>query len=74
MLRGQAYEQFSEAFVAGSKAGIMDAINKTVLSLRTTVAQQSCSLLQELAEHLGAALDPFVENLLPTLGKMAYVN
>ena len=42
-----------------------------LLSLRTTVAQQACALVQELAEHLGSAYDLFVENLLPVLAKMA---
>jgi len=41
------------------------------MSLRTTVAQQSCAAVQELAEYLGVSFDPFVENLLPVLGKMA---
>lgn len=43
-------------------------------SLRTTVSQQSCSLVQELAEYLGPAFDPSAELLLPTLGKMACVS
>jgi hypothetical protein len=42
-----------------------------IVSLRTTVSQQSCALMQELAEALGPAFDPFVENVLPILGKMA---
>ena len=42
-----------------------------ILSLRTTVAQQSCSAIHELVEKLGTAFDPFVENLMPVLGKMA---
>lgn len=42
-----------------------------MLSLRTTVAQQSCALVQELAEYLGPAFDPSVDAVLPTLGKMA---
>lgn len=42
-----------------------------IMSLRTTVAQQSCAVVQELPEHLGSSFDPFVEGLLPVLGKMA---
>jgi CLIP-associating protein 1/2 len=42
-----------------------------IVSLRTTVSQQSCALMQELAEALGPAFDPFVENVLPILAKMA---
>lgn len=41
------------------------------MSLRTTVAQQSCALVQELAEALGPSLDPSLDLLLPVLGKMA---
>ena len=41
-----------------------------LLSLRTTLAQQSCAFVQEVTEALGSALDPFVENLLPILAKM----
>ncbi|EIW72825.1 hypothetical protein TREMEDRAFT_42004 [Tremella mesenterica DSM 1558] len=39
--------------------------------LRTTVAQQSCAVVTELAETLGPAFDHFVELILPVLGKMA---
>lgn len=52
----------------------MDVSDGEVLSLRTTVAQQSCAILQELAEHLGSSLDPFVDSILPVLGRMAYVD
>jgi CLIP-associating protein 1/2 len=84
MLRGQAYEQFPEAFVAGLKHGFFEGLSKTVslftcrshadtqiVSLRTTVSQQSCALMQELAEALGSSFDPFVENVLPILAKMS---
>lgn len=37
------------------------------------MAQHSCALVQELAETLGPSFDPFVDLLLPNLGKMAYV-
>ncbi|ORY28597.1 clasp N terminal-domain-containing protein [Naematelia encephala] len=71
MLRGQASKQYLEAFVAGLKVGIMEGLSKTLLSLRTTLAQQSCAAVQELVEYLGPAFDPFVDHLLPILGKMA---
>jgi CLIP-associating protein 1/2 len=45
--------------------------DKQIVSLRTTVSQQSCALLQELAEALGSSFDPFVENILPILAKMS---
>lgn len=86
MLRGQVFATQSEAFAAGLKNGILEGITKTVrapfespsrrlmtqlMSLRTTVAQHACALVQELAEHMKNAFDPSVEHVLPVLGKMA---
>ncbi|KAK8865635.1 hypothetical protein IAR55_000780 [Kwoniella newhampshirensis] len=71
MLRGQAHVKYTEAFVAGLKGGISEGISKTIMSLRTTVAQQTCMLVRELAENLGASFDQFVEFFLPILGKMS---
>lgn len=73
MLRGQVFAKQPEAFLAGLKGGIIDGVSRTLMSLRTTLAQQSCALVQELAETLGPSFDPSVEALLPVLGKMAYV-
>ncbi|TXT04549.1 uncharacterized protein COLE_07368 [Cutaneotrichosporon oleaginosum] len=71
MLRGKVFAKQPEAFLAGLKGGIVDGISRTLMSLRTTLAQQSCALVQELAETLGPSFDPSAEALLPTLGKMA---
>ncbi|WVQ97020.1 hypothetical protein IAU59_004130 [Kwoniella sp. CBS 9459] len=71
VLKGGVWRKFNEAFVAGLKGGIMEGVSKTILSLRTTVAQQSCFLLKELVEHLGSSFDQFIEYWLPILGKMA---
>ncbi|KJE04556.1 protein STU1 [Cryptococcus gattii NT-10] len=71
MMKGQAHVKYQAAFIAGLKDGIVEGLSKTVLSLRTTVAQQSCYLLKELPEGLGATFDNFVEYLLPILGKMS---
>ncbi|ORX34125.1 clasp N terminal-domain-containing protein [Kockovaella imperatae] len=71
MLRGHAYQNYPEAFLLGLKTSMIDGVSRTLLSLRTTVAQQSCAVIQELAEYLGSAFDPFVESLLAVLGKMA---
>ncbi|OCF43209.1 hypothetical protein I317_02916 [Kwoniella heveanensis CBS 569] len=71
MLKGGVWGKYNEAFVAGLKGGIIEGVSKTIVSLRTTVAQQSCFLLKELVEHLGSGFDQFVEHLLPILGKMA---
>ncbi|KAL1405184.1 suppressor of tub2 mutation [Vanrija albida] len=71
MLRGGASSKYSDAFLASLKGDVIDGIAKTLLSLRTTVAQQACALVQELAEHLGTLFDSCLEPLLPVLGKMA---
>ncbi|WVO13086.1 hypothetical protein L204_100696 [Cryptococcus depauperatus] len=71
MLKGGSHNKYKEGFISGLKSGGIEGVGKTVLSLRTTVAQQSCSLLKELPEYLGSRFDPFVEHLLPILGKMA---
>ncbi len=83
LLRGQAHVKHPESFLIGLKMVGTEGISKTVsegddiladyqiLSLRTTVAQQACAVVQELAENLGSSFDPLVENLLPVLAKMA---
>ncbi|WVR05607.1 hypothetical protein IAU60_002628 [Kwoniella sp. DSM 27419] len=71
MLKGGVWNKYSEAFIVGLKSGIIEGVSKTIVSLRTTVAQQSCFLVKELAEHMGSGFDPFVEPLMPILGKMA---
>ncbi|WOO85720.1 Protein STU1 [Vanrija pseudolonga] len=71
MLRGGASSKYSDAFLASLKGDVIDGIAKTLLSLRTTVAQQACALVQELAESLGTSFDACLEPLLPVLGKMA---
>jgi CLIP-associating protein 1/2 len=84
MLRGGAAKKYPDAFATGVRASL-EGIVKTVcrlldeliyqlMSLRTTVSQQACATIQELAEHLKSGFDPCVEGLLPSLGKMAYVN
>ncbi|BEJ18190.1 hypothetical protein CspHIS471_0704670 [Cutaneotrichosporon sp. HIS471] len=71
MLRGQVFAKHPDAFVAGLKGDIIDGVSRTLTTLRTTLAQQSCALVQELAETLGPSFDPSAEVLLPTLWKMA---
>ncbi|WVQ71295.1 hypothetical protein IAR50_000822 [Cryptococcus sp. DSM 104548] len=71
MIKDQAHVKYQDTFVAGLKNGLLEGVAKTILSLRTTVAQASCILLRELAEGLRSAFDNFVEYLLPILGKMA---
>nr|XP_018264986.1 uncharacterized protein I303_03168 [Kwoniella dejecticola CBS 10117]OBR87144.1 hypothetical protein I303_03168 [Kwoniella dejecticola CBS 10117] len=71
MLKGGVWAKFSEAFIQGLKSGILEGVSRTIVSLRTTVAQQSCYLMKELAETLGPSFDQFVEHLLPILAKMS---
>ncbi|KIR43244.1 protein STU1 [Cryptococcus deuterogattii 99/473] len=65
MMKGQAHVKYQAAFIVGLKDGIVEGLSKTAM------AQQSCYLLKELPEGLGAAFDNFVEYLLPILGKMS---
>lgn len=43
MLRGQAYQQFPEAFVSGLKGGMMEGITKTVCLRGTLLANRRLS-------------------------------
>ncbi|KAK4684711.1 hypothetical protein P7C73_g5453, partial [Tremellales sp. Uapishka_1] len=70
LLRGQAFQKYPDHFVNGLRT-VLEGLGKTLMSLRTTVSQQSCAVTFELAEYLRTAFDPCVEALLPILGKMA---
>nr|XP_019007659.1 uncharacterized protein I206_07674 [Kwoniella pini CBS 10737]OCF46440.1 hypothetical protein I206_07674 [Kwoniella pini CBS 10737] len=71
MLKGGVWTKFHETFIQGLKSGILEGVSKTIVSLRTTVAQQSCYLMKELTETLGPSFDQFVDHLLPILAKMS---
>ncbi|KAI0959785.1 hypothetical protein AcW1_004513 [Taiwanofungus camphoratus] len=71
MLKGEVHERFTDTFFFGLKNGFIDASLKTLASLRTTVAANTCSLYSELAIALGSALDPFSDVLLTHLIRMA---
>ncbi|EKM59683.1 uncharacterized protein PHACADRAFT_170270 [Phanerochaete carnosa HHB-10118-sp] len=71
MLKGDVHERFTETFLQGLKNGFIDASLKTLVSLRTTVAANTCSLYSELAITLGAAIDPLCETLYINLLKLA---
>ncbi|KAH9179965.1 clasp N terminal-domain-containing protein [Lactarius sanguifluus] len=58
MLKGDVHIRYSEAFVSHLKL-FVDASLKTLASLRTIVATNTCSLYNELAVTLGTALDPY---------------
>ncbi|KAF9729348.1 suppressor of tub2 mutation [Paraphaeosphaeria minitans] len=67
--KGNAPSEFHGAFVAGIKS-LLDGILKVANSLRTTMSSNGCQLVQDLANTLGPAIDPWVEILLQTFIKM----
>ncbi|KAI0771878.1 clasp N terminal-domain-containing protein [Trametes elegans] len=71
MLKGDVLERYADTFMHGLKNGFMEASLKTLASLRTTVASNTCALYNELAIALGSALDPFGELLFTHLIRMA---
>ncbi|KAI0829465.1 clasp N terminal-domain-containing protein [Trametes gibbosa] len=71
MLKGDVLERYSDTFMQGLKNGFMEASLKTLASLRTTVAGNTCALYDELSIALGPALDPFCELLFTHLLRMA---
>ncbi|GJE84641.1 clasp N terminal-domain-containing protein [Phanerochaete sordida] len=71
MLKGDVHERYPETFLQGLKNGFIDASLKTLHSLRTTVAANTCSLYAELATALGMAIDPLCETMYINLLKMA---
>ncbi|KAI9067582.1 hypothetical protein FKP32DRAFT_1588408 [Trametes sanguinea] len=71
MLKGDVLERYPDTFLHGLKNGFMEASLKTLASLRTTVAGNTCALYSELAIALGPALDPFCELMYTNLIRMA---
>ncbi|PPQ79539.1 hypothetical protein CVT25_003421 [Psilocybe cyanescens] len=71
MLKGEVHVKYQEQFLTGLKDGFIMWSTKTLASLRTTVAINTCCLYSELAIALGPLLDPHCEVLLTNLLKMA---
>ncbi|KAK1231726.1 suppressor of tub2 mutation [Marasmius sp. AFHP31] len=71
MLKGDVHNRYLDVFLACLKDGFIQWSLKTLASLRTTVAVNTCLLYSELAVALGNLLDPFCETLLTSLLKMA---
>ncbi|KAK5112268.1 hypothetical protein LTR62_004429 [Meristemomyces frigidus] len=69
LLTGNAPNEYHGAFMAGLKS-VIDGILKVANSLRTTMSTNGSQLVQELARHLGPALDTHVEILLQNFIKM----
>ncbi|KAJ6510018.1 clasp N terminal-domain-containing protein [Mycena vitilis] len=70
MIKGEIHLRYTDTFMASMKEFIQLSL-KTLASLRTTVAVNTCSLYTEMAVALGAALDPFCDTLYTNLLKMA---
>ncbi|KAI9510431.1 clasp N terminal-domain-containing protein [Russula earlei] len=70
MLKGDVHVRYAETFISHLKSFI-DASLKTLASLRTIVATNTCSFYNELAVALGPTLDPYVDTLLSNLLRMA---
>ncbi|KAF9563665.1 hypothetical protein CPC08DRAFT_705806 [Agrocybe pediades] len=71
MLKGDVHVRYPEQFLAGLKEGFIQWSLKTLASLRTTVAVNTCLLYFELSVALGTLLDPYCDVLLTNLLKMA---
>ncbi|TFK43149.1 clasp N terminal-domain-containing protein, partial [Crucibulum laeve] len=71
MIKGDVHLRYMDVFLAALKEGFIQWSLKTLASLRTTVATNTCSLYTELAIALGPALDPFCDVLFTNLLKMA---
>lgn len=70
MLKGEVHVRYAETFISHLKSFI-DASLKTLASLRTIVATNTCSLYNDLVMSLGTALDPFVDTILSNLLRMS---
>ena len=67
---GNASSDFPDTFLAGLRS-MLDGIIKCIISLRTSVCKEGCSLVQEIAIKFGPAIDPMVELLMQTFIKLA---
>lgn len=67
---GNASSDFPDTFVAGLRS-ILDGIIKCVISLRTSLCKEGCSLVQEIATTFGPGIDPMVELLMQSFVKLS---
>lgn len=70
LITGNAVSDFHDAFLNGVR-GLLDGIIKGINSLRTSLSKESCTLVQEVANSFGSAIDPMVELLMQTLLKLS---
>ena len=69
LCKGNAPEHYTSIFLAGIKS-LLDGLLKTVNSLRTTLSNNGCLLIADLAKAFGSGLDGMVEILMQNLIKL----
>ncbi|KAH6631891.1 clasp N terminal-domain-containing protein [Chaetomium tenue] len=69
LIAGNAATDFHDQFLTGLRA-LLDGMIKAVVSLRTSLSKEGCSLIQEIAKAYGPAMDPMVEILMQTFIKL----
>ncbi|UKZ60176.1 uncharacterized protein TrAtP1_001461 [Trichoderma atroviride] len=70
LVAGNAPADLLDTFAAGLKV-LLDGIIKAASSLRTSLSKEGCSLVQEIANAFGPAMDPLVELLMQTFMKLS---
>ncbi|KAL4081701.1 clasp N terminal-domain-containing protein [Scleroderma yunnanense] len=71
MLKGGIHTRYADVFMQCLRDGFIQNSLKTLASLRTTVASNTCSLYAELVIALGTGIDPFYETIVASLIRMA---
>ncbi|AEO66796.1 uncharacterized protein THITE_2044172 [Thermothielavioides terrestris NRRL 8126] len=69
LMAGNAATDFGDQFLNGLRA-LLDGIIKAIVSLRTSLCKEGCSLVQDMARVYGPAMDPMVELLMQTFIKL----
>ncbi|CAK7202440.1 suppressor of tub2 mutation [Sporothrix eucalyptigena] len=69
LLAGNASD-YADAFLNNTRA-LLDGIIKAVVTLRTSLCKEGCSLIQDVAAAFGPGIDPMVEILMQTLVKLS---
>lgn len=67
---GNAPSDFHDAFL-GNLRQMLDGIIKCITTLRTSLSKEGCSLVEDIAQTYGPAIEPMVELLMQTLLKMS---
>ena len=70
LMAGNAASDFPDQFLASLRA-MLDGIIKGIVSLRTSLTKEGSSLVQDIANMYGPAMDPMVEILMQTFIKLS---